>query len=459
MDIISNRNLQSYIESQARTVPENSVFAIYDNNSWAFKEVLYREMPSVIGTVSNAFLKLGIKKGDKVNIHCSNCLEYIYSWFALGCIGAIMVPTDIDLSDGAWKDILEHSQAKVVITEPDFIDSFEKIRSSCPSVENVILCKTKKGVPDCLLFRDIVSNVPSKFPEMDVSSQDYAVVYYASGNKGNPRGIVLTQGYYMYWGEVISKTLKYLNKEVVIEVNQISNPVHQINSVMAAFIAGSKLVLSEKFDESDWVHQVGRFAPYWQKNMARGVVSFVTANQARQVLAQPSSLRDNKTALRMTMYTGELSQEEVTQFANRFQTPMTRFFGIPECAALFMNSVSQTMKTESVGRPTLGAKVRVVDDNGKEVSAGKLGKLAINGEPGETFCSGYYNDQDMTIKAIKEGWLYTNIKARVDGEGYFYLPDYVDRAAPAEGAGETTKREKPVKQVYYSAPSPFESKY
>ena len=50
------------MESQAKAASERSVYAIYDNNTWAFKEILYKEIPSVIGTVGNAFLKLGIKR-------------------------------------------------------------------------------------------------------------------------------------------------------------------------------------------------------------------------------------------------------------------------------------------------------------------------------------------------------------------------------------------------------------
>ena len=304
MDVTSNRNIGWYLKHQATTLRENSVFAVYDNNSWAFKEVLYAEMPAVVGKVSNAFLKLGIKKGDKVNIHCSNCLEYIYSWFALGCIGAIMVPTDINLSEKEWEYILNHSGAKAVITEPNFINSIEKIRNNCSTVEKVILCKTEKAQGDFLLFSDIVSQAPVELPEISISPQDDAVIYYARGSEKNPEGVVLTQAYYLYWGEIVARTLKYDKNEVVIEANQISNPVHQISSVMAAFLAGSRFILSDKFFEADWIHQVGRFAPYLQKDMGRGVVGFLTADLVRRVLAQAPTLRDSRTALRLVMYHG-----------------------------------------------------------------------------------------------------------------------------------------------------------
>ncbi len=420
MDVTSNRNFEWYIKHQAG-LRENNVFAVYDNNSWAFQEVLYGEMPAVVGKVANAFLKLGINKGDKVNIHCSNCLEYLYSWFALGCIGAIMVPTDIDSSEQEWLQILNHSKAKAVITEPAFVDAFDNIRSNCATVENVILCKTKEGKPDVLLFSDLVAEAPTEFPEANVSPDDDAVIYYARGWGEKPEGVVLTQAYYLYWAEIVSGSLKYDKSEVVIEANQIFDPVQQISSALGAFLAGAKFVLSDKFYEADWIHQVGRFAPYLQKDMGRGVVGFLTADLARQVLAQPPTLRDGKTALRLLMYTGELNQDEINLFSNRFQAPVTRYFGMAECAAPFINPVLESMKIDSVGRPTLGAKIKIVDDQGKEVPEGETGRLAINGSPGVSYCKGYYESEGKTAKAISEGWLYTDVPARFDKEGYVYL--------------------------------------
>ena len=61
-------------------------------------------------------------------------------------------------------------------------------------------------------------------------------------------------------------------------------------------------------------------------------------------------------------------------------------------------------------------------------------------------------DKLAVIKGLCMGCSYCETECPV-------LAISVDRAAPAEGAGETTEREKPISQMYYSAPSPFESIY
>jgi crotonobetaine/carnitine-CoA ligase len=202
-------------------------------------------------------------------------------------------------------------------------------------------------------------------------------------------------------------------------VNPISNPLNQIN-MLAALSANLKFVLGEKFLASDWIHQIGRFAPYWQKNMGRGLVGYLTADQARQVLLQEPTLRDGKNALRALLYSGELNESEVNHFANRFQTNIARYLGLAECGIPLMNPILEN-KPQSIGKPTIGIEVKVVDAQGGEVPVGKTGQMAINGGRGVTFCKGYYMDEKRNSKVIKGDWFYTDFNTKCDAEGYFYV--------------------------------------
>jgi crotonobetaine/carnitine-CoA ligase len=86
MNTVSGETIKSYIITRARNAAPTDVFLIFDDNSWRFKEVLYHEMPVIAAKTGNAFKKLGVDKGDKVNIHCSNCIEYVDAFFGLASI-------------------------------------------------------------------------------------------------------------------------------------------------------------------------------------------------------------------------------------------------------------------------------------------------------------------------------------------------------------------------------------
>ncbi|MGC9196692.1 MAG: AMP-binding protein [Syntrophobacteraceae bacterium] len=418
MDFISNRSFKTTIEKQAAQFPE-APFVVYDNSTWKFHEILYNEMPDQIGKTCNAFLKLGISKGDRVNIHCSNCLEYVLSLFSLGCIGAIMVPTDISISGEEWEYVLEHTKPKLILTEPDFAGSLDKILGKCTSVQNVVLCKTKQK-SKFLLFSDIISEAAAEIPDVAVSPEDDFAIYFGKENGSRHDGVVLAQANYWYWAEVISRTLKYTNAETIFEARQISNPMNQISSVLASFIAGARLFIADRFNGPEWIHQVGHFAPYLQKNMARGLYGFLDADQVRQVFSQAPTLRDGKNALKLLMYTGELNPEELTGFSTRFQTNLTRFFGMPECIMPLINPVFETGKAESIGSPTYGTKLTFIDESGKSLSAGP-GRLAIIGTPGEVFFKGYYQNENRTAEVIKGDRFAMNFNVKCDEQGYLYV--------------------------------------
>jgi long-chain acyl-CoA synthetase len=64
--------------------------------------------------------------------------------------------------------------------------------------------------------------------------------------------------------------------------------------------------------------------------------------------------------------------------------------------------------------------VKLVDENGKEVSPGGQGELIVRGDHN---MMGYLNRPEETSRALKDGWIYTGDIGRSDGEGYIFLVD------------------------------------
>ena len=79
----------------------------------------------------------------------------------------------------------------------------------------------------------------------------------------------------------------------------------------------------------------------------------------------------------------------------------------------------------SIGIPLPDTEARIVDvETGeKECPKGEVGELVVRGPQ---IMKGYWNNHDLTAKALREGWLYTGDLARVDDEGYYYIVDRRD---------------------------------
>jgi long-chain acyl-CoA synthetase len=102
------------------------------------------------------------------------------------------------------------------------------------------------------------------------------------------------------------------------------------------------------------------------------------------------------------------------------------FFAMTEVGAVSsLEHEEQFTHPTSVGRPTPGVEVKLVDDAGVEVSVGEAGEMLVRaGIPGRfTTMRGYYNRPEETAATITDGWVHTGDMARFDVDGYLYIVD------------------------------------
>ncbi|NJN65047.1 MAG: long-chain fatty acid--CoA ligase, partial [Acidobacteria bacterium] len=75
-------------------------------------------------------------------------------------------------------------------------------------------------------------------------------------------------------------------------------------------------------------------------------------------------------------------------------------------------------KPGSCGRPIRGVRLRIVDDEGRDLPPGATGEVLI---AGPNVMLGYWNEPELTRETLRDGWLYTGDLGRVDDEGFLYL--------------------------------------
>ncbi len=77
----------------------------------------------------------------------------------------------------------------------------------------------------------------------------------------------------------------------------------------------------------------------------------------------------------------------------------------------------------SIGKPSIGYEVKLLDENGYEVTDGEVGQIAVKGVRGRTLMKGYFKNEEATRQAFKGDWLLTGDNAYVGKDGYFYFVD------------------------------------
>lgn len=119
------------------------------------------------------------------------------------------------------------------------------------------------------------------------------------------------------------------------------------------------------------------------------------------------------------MFGRPLPVETLTKAQHRFGVEITQGYGCTEVGgSISRQRLDWPRKAGSTGFPIPGMSVRVVDDEGRNVSCGSEGEIICKGP---MVTPGYLNKPRETAEALKEGWLHTGDLGKLDEDGELYV--------------------------------------
>ena len=137
--IVGNRTLRQLLEYRVATIPDKT-FVTYDDLEGGVTRLSYAQFDAQVNRTAHALLALGINKGDKINIHLPNCLEFLYLWFGAAKIGVIVMPTNTLSVPAELEYLVSHSESRLIFTQARYLATITEFQHQCPNVEKVIIC-------------------------------------------------------------------------------------------------------------------------------------------------------------------------------------------------------------------------------------------------------------------------------------------------------------------------------
>ncbi len=412
-NIVANRNLRKLLEEKVRDSPDKT-FLIFEDTQGRTESFTYGEFNDNVNRVANWLLEHGIKKRDKVNLHLRNCPEFLFTWFALAKVGAVMVPTNTALTVPEIQYVLDHSESVLTVTEPEYINTIRSAVSGCPAVKQVVLCRADEKQPGAALMSGILKGDPSSPPDASLSPEDDIAIMYTSGTTARPKGVVQTHAYYVWVGELVSHHLRMRPDDRSLIVLPLFHSNAQLYTTMSTLVAGGSIAVMQAFSASRYFDQVARH---------EATVSSVFAAAIRMVLNQPGNKEAKRNKLRAVLFAQNVTPEQLEAFDRLAGAPLIQLYGLTERSLPLCNPVYGVHDSMSIGRPTLGSEVKVIGDSGNEVAPGEVGELIFKGTPGWTMLKEYYKNPEATAAAIRDGWFYTGDNVRMGENGFFYFVD------------------------------------
>jgi fatty-acyl-CoA synthase len=379
------------------------------------KRLTYRQLDERVNRLTQGLIDLGLGKGNIVAVLLSNCCEYIEITFAVNRIGAAWLPLNYRLASEEFHYILENSEAKALITEPEFTPVISSIRQRLPELKNCILLGS--GVPkDWISYEKLMeSNKGSNPLHADVELDDLHRLMYTSGTTAHPKGVMLTYGnlYWKNFGHILTFSLTEADRTLVI------GPLYHVGGMdlpgTGTLHAGGSLIILQRFDAIEIL-----------KTIDQEKVTNLWLSPAMTIMLfqEPTFDKYDVSTVRFIIDGGEkMPPTLIKEFKNKFPNAwFVDAYGLTETVSgdTFLDKAKMLDKIGSVGKPLPHLHVRVIDDDGRDVAPNQTGEVVLKGP--KVF-KGYWKNPEATAMALKDGWFHTGDIGTLDENGYLYIID------------------------------------
>jgi fatty-acyl-CoA synthase len=374
--------------------------------------ITYREWNDQVNRTAN-FLRdrLSVRKGDRVAILASNCVEYLDLWFACGKIGAIVHLLNWRLTAHELAGLVADGSPSVMVYGPDFEALAGDLRSTVTSVERFIAL----GHPptrDDLAFSDREEFPDSEPPEVDLVWDDPWAICYTGGTTGLPKGAILTHR--SITANSVNTVMSW--RLTADDVAILQMPLFHtggFNAFTAPLVhVGGTSIVCGGFDLDQTFDLI----------RDHGVTLLVGVPTMYLMMQQHPRWQDaDLSRLKIAGSGGASCPETVIERFKERGVSLFTGYGLTEAGpnTFWLPEEQRLRKPGAVGYPLMHVDLRVVDERGGECSAGEIGELLIRGPH---VCAGYWNRPDESRAAITDdGWLHTGDLASRDQDGCYSI--------------------------------------
>jgi len=369
-----------------------------------------------VNSLANALTDMGLEQQDRVAILLDSSHQYLELYFAVPKVGGIVVPLNTALSVPEMTYILNHAEVKMLVFGERFAAVVDSLLAERDSLKTIVVGAVVGGEYS---YEELVAKYPATEPEVEVDEQDIAYLIYTSGTTGAPKGIMET-----HRGVIESSLNTVLGCRMrEQDIGLVSVPLFwgaiMVSIVIPNFYVGSTMVLAENYTPESLLDIM---------QQERITTGFLTPPVITAMLESPSRADYDVSHWRHVLFSGVPMPVEVLKQALRtFGNVLFQVYGTTEFGPLtLVDPVGQVVegpsekvrRLASCGQEAPNVEIRVVDDEGREVSSGEVGEVIARGD---NIMRGYWRMPQVTEEALKGGYFHTGDMAMVDEDGYIYL--------------------------------------
>jgi benzoate-CoA ligase family protein len=375
-------------------------------------EYTFGRMASEVNQVGHALQNLGVRPSEYVALLALDCPEWVASFFGIIKIGAVAASLNTLLTPEEYRYMLADCRARVLIVQDSLVERIDTVRDQLPHLEHVVVIGqgTEYGH---LAYGDWIAGKPTALVAEDTHRDDFCCLNYTSGTTGEPKGILhahkdlpLTA---QLWGvDVLGLTAA----DRTFAVAKLFFTFGTGGNLIFPWYVGASVVLFSGPPRvaTNILAVIDRFKP---------TILYNAPTSYAALLAVDNFHRDHDlSSLRLCVSAGESLPAPIWhQWKAATGLDIVDGLGSTENFHIFISNRPGDIRPGSSGTPVPGYEVRIVDEEGHDVSQGTVGNLLVKGE---TAALCYLHQYEKSRRTFLGEWLNTSDRYYVDSDGYYW---------------------------------------
>jgi acyl-CoA synthetase (AMP-forming)/AMP-acid ligase II len=368
-------------------------------------EINYEDFLKQTDNLAEELKELGIKTGDRVAVLLENVPEYVFSFFAINKIGAIVVPVGTRSRDAEIVKMLRNSDTKAIVFTPkdsngvEFLIPIEEIGLSSP--KNLTALHSNEGI---IKFSEIErKKVNSDEQNTSTDENTSFCILFTSGTTGDPKKVVLREKPTFNTLKHINENLGTSNKDRYLLSMPITSSLGCITVMLRALLGGAAIALVKNFKAKEILQLIDEYKIT--------VHPAVPTMMALELLILKDSNADISSLRSVILSGAPVSHELCKRIQEEMGCEVFVGYGLSESISyvtLYHLPDNENIDPDAVkypwmpiGYPLPGVEIILRGDDGKEVKPGAVGEIVLRD-------NGYMDDKE---------WLITGDLAVLDKNG------------------------------------------
>ena len=364
----------------------------------------YAELAERVNRIANVLVRdLGLVPGDRVLLRAPNNPMMVAAYLAVIKAGGVVVATMPLLRAKEIGYPLAKAKIRFALCDARLAEEMEKAKTAAPGLERVVYWGGR--APDGL---EKLMQKPGyeTFAACDTASDDVCLIGFTSGTTGEPKGT-------MHFHRDMLATCDTYGRHVLrcgASDRFIGSPPIAFTFGLGGLVlfplrVGASTVLLERATPDDLATAVALWRP---------TIMFTAPTAYRAMLAKVG--QHDISSLRKCVSAGEaLPQATFYAWLEATGLKIMDGIGATEMLHIFIGSPAEDIRPGATGRVVPGYEAKVIDENGREVKPGTIGRLAVRGPTG---CR--YLADERQRKYVENSWNVTGDTYLMDDGGYFW---------------------------------------